>query len=124
MIEDLDDQSVVLVVDFAENYDHNAQDEAQSHRWGHEATTLHPIIAIFKNVNGKIARHAVNLMSDDRKHDSFAATHLVAEAIKYLRIKKPQLKKFYIFSDGAAGQYKGKTAVYKLSLFKIGVQVI
>ena len=120
----MDKDSAVLVADFAENYDHHAQDEVQTHHGAHEATTLHPVIAIVKNQDGIIKRHAIDLVSNDRKHDTFAATLFLNHAISLLRIKYPNNKRVYIFSDGAASQYKGKTAFYNFSQFAVHVEVM
>lgn len=115
LINDMDHTSAAMVVDFAENYVHAAQDEPQSHHWGQESTTIHPAVATCKTAEGSVFRYAIDIISDDRKHDSFASTLFIEEAIKLLLIKLPHIKFVHIFSDGCAGQYKGKTAFFHLS---------
>ncbi len=100
---------ILYVMDFAENYSCNYQDEIQSAHWSKEQATIHPIVAYFKcpieNCT-QMAHESVVFISDDRKHDCHGVQHYVQKATEYFMAKGIGLKKQIHFSDGCAGQYK------------------
>ncbi|XP_070550272.1 uncharacterized protein [Ptychodera flava] len=101
--------TVVLCMDFAENFACQLQNEIQSAHWSHNQVTLHPVIAYY-NENGNVIREAIDIISDDLNHDSHAVHEFLIKVNDHLRITRElHPDKMVIFSDGCAAQYKSRT---------------
>ncbi|GFN85355.1 Cc8l18.2-like protein [Plakobranchus ocellatus] len=66
--------------------------------------------------------HSLMFLSDDIQHDYHAVHHYKVKSIEVLKKVTPAISRVFIFSDGCAGQYKGKGKFVDLSLY-IGIQV-
>ena len=62
-------------------------------------------------------RHSMIFLSDDICHDYHAVHHFTLASIEALAKDAPLVQRVYIFSDGCAGQYKGKGTFADLSLY-------
>lgn len=102
---------VVMVLDFAENYTCNLQDEVQSCHWFHEQATVHPIVCYYRCPHcpdGKVTESIV-FISSDKKHDHHAVHHFLTQANNHLQeTRRLKIDKQIQFSDGCASQYKSK----------------
>ena len=98
-----DGDSVVLQVDFAENYTAAYQDEIQSAHWNQKQVT------IFTSVAWSDADPlSYVVVSDSLDHDKKAVATFLVRAVQNICQKHPHLRQIHIFSDGAASQFKNK----------------
>lgn len=107
--------TAVAVFDFAENFTIGVQREIQSHHWHHQSVTLHPVVMYHPDHAGEKVRVALDYITDCKKHSSATVSCFLEKTVKYLA-EASTAKRLIIFSDGCAGQYKGKTAFYNLSV--------
>ena len=101
--KNLQEGELILLDDFAENCNLTVQDEILGYYQNKQSCILHPIV-IYVNTGGKLASHALCILSDDLEHDFSLLWKVLAESIAYM--KAMNISKVYYFSDGCAGQYK------------------
>ena len=123
--EHMPPKSVVMVLDFAENYTCMMQNEAQSHHWAVGQVTIHPVVAYVNNSDS--SRQFTNIESfvfitDDRKHDS-AAVQTFSEIVISELNKKFQIQTYIEYTDCCAGQYRGKASFADLSFTSESVDI-
>ncbi|XP_070549459.1 RE1-silencing transcription factor A-like [Ptychodera flava] len=110
--------TVVLCMDFAENYTCQLQNEVQAAHWTHTQVTIHPVIAYYKE-NGKEVREAIVFVSDDLNHDSHAVHVFTGIVNTHMKDRRNlDMQKMIIFSDGCAAQYKSRTPFADVSFAK------
>lgn len=69
--QNLKDDEVMVLMDFAENYSCVIQDEIQSHHWNHTQVTIHPFV-IYKKENDEVSHRSFVIISDSLQHDVYA----------------------------------------------------
>ncbi|KAJ8050292.1 hypothetical protein HOLleu_03436 [Holothuria leucospilota] len=105
------EKSVVIVMDFAENYSYAMQHEVQSSHWYIAQVTLHPMVAHYQCECDQTSpvREAIHIITDDMKHDSHAVYKFVSTAVDHLtKVRGLSPQRLIQFSDGCTGQYKSK----------------
>ncbi|XP_070549829.1 uncharacterized protein [Ptychodera flava] len=111
--------TVVMVLDFAQNYNCINQDEIQSAHWTNVQVTLHPIVTFYNCTNcttDHTIQEALVFISDDLTHDTHAVQHFITLANSHLSEHRDvTIEKQIQFSDGCASQYKSKGAFCDLS---------
>ena len=71
--ESLGANEVMVLGNFAENYQYLIQDEIQSFRWSKEYCTLYPLVIYYKGADGNLQHYSLCFISDDNLHGtSFA----------------------------------------------------
>ena len=104
--------TVVMVLDFAENYGCFHQDEIQSAHWAVNQVTVHPVVVYYSCPDcpvRHVVQEAVVIISEDLKHDGHAVQHFVNETMLHLRNNRGvTVNQVVEFTDGCAGQYKSK----------------
>lgn len=104
--ESLNNEEVIVLGDFAENYQFVVQDEIQGYHWNKQQCTLHPIVVYYQS-DGNLQSKSLCFISDDLEHDVNMVYKILAATIDYLQHNIPNdIKKVHYFSDGCAGQYK------------------
>ena len=104
--ENLELSSVLILLDFSENYTFRYQDEVQGYHWYHNSCSVHPAVCYFKDTNGQLQHLNFCFLSDDMQHD-VAFVHVIqSEIISLLKNKHRNLQAVEYFSDGCAAQYK------------------
>ena len=68
--ESLKRNELIVLGDFAENYQFLIQAEIQSYHWIQNCRTLHPIVMYFVNEKGELQHESFCFISDDNKHDT------------------------------------------------------
>lgn len=111
--ENLKEDTVLAVADFAENFRHGYQDETSSMHWNYSLTTLHPVVCYYHN-DGSIVQEDVIVVSDDLQHDCQSVNHFTDLVLKQLK-QKHIFSKFIRFSDTAKSQYRSKNVFELLS---------
>lgn len=99
---DIDENTVVIQVDFSENYTCVQQDEIQSAHWNNTPVTI--FTALIWSQKG---HQSYAIVSDSLDHDKVAVhkymSVLLKEATETFKAKNVK-----VFSDGAASQFKSK----------------
>lgn len=103
--EDLPQDCLIVLGDFAENYTFVVQDEVESFHWSKQHCTLHPIVLYYKE-NGKLLQKSFCILSHDLEHDTSFVYDIQRELLKIIRTEMPSVNKVENFSNGCAGQYK------------------
>lgn len=100
--------TALMIMDFAKNRELFYQDEIKSAFYGRNQVTMHPIIIYYQTASNEPAKKvSMVFLSDDRTHDHHAVAYYTNQAIDFLKTVM-DVEKVIIFSDGCAGQYKGK----------------
>ena len=68
MKESLTACKVIVLGDFAENYQFLMQDEIQSYRWNKEYCTPRPLVVYFIDSDGNIQYNSLCFISDENNH--------------------------------------------------------
>lgn len=103
--EELQADSAIVILDFAENYEYTIQHEVQSYHWSKERCTLHPV-SIYVKEGDEVTTKSLCIMSDDLEHDTCFVHEVMRVITDYLKLNHPNVKSVQYFSDGCAGQYK------------------
>ncbi|XP_048756194.2 uncharacterized protein LOC125666908 isoform X1 [Ostrea edulis] len=114
------EKSVVMTIDFAENYTCFSQNEIQGAHWAKDSVTIHPCVVLYRCPNdGEIVDECVDIVSDDLCHDSHAVNFFTKSVMKHLKEERQlEIDHAYIISDGCAGQYKSKVPLMDASCSK------
>ena len=106
MKEKLKEKEVIVLLDFAENYQYIIQDEIQSYHWNKGQCTIHPVV-IYYTENDKLKEKSLCFVSDDLDHDVEMVYHVIQETVSYIKESLVKEVTFvHYFSDGCAEQYK------------------
>ena len=105
--------TVVLCLDFAENFACHPQDAPQGCHWTNTQVTLHPIVASYacsqcEEGHSLTVTDTIMFLSPDLRHDSHAVQHFIRKAIQLLQSEGIQFSNVTVFSDGAPTQYKNR----------------
>ena len=107
-----------MLLDFAENYSFLVQDAVQGYHWNNSQATLHPFVIYFKPVDElQVLNYCV--ISDCFKHDALSVHSFIASLLPHLKEVLPLVKNLFLFSDGAANQYKNYKNFVNLCYHKI-----
>ena len=114
------EKSLVMAIDFAENFTCFSQHEFQGANWAHDAVTIHPAISYYnctKRDDHAVIEECVHVISDDWKHDADAVYCFVGHIIQHLRQQiSLSSEKIYNMSDGAPSHYTSWNAFLDVSL--------
>lgn len=110
----LQPHQAICVVDFAENFMCHGAADAQSTYFGRNAITVHPMVVIFSE-DYPVVRDAVDIISDDLKHDSDAVYIFLDTLSRHLSSRYSDITELIIFSDGCSAQYKSKKPMRHLA---------
>lgn len=108
MKEHLTVDTVVVLMDFSENYSLTIQDEAQGYHWTCNTCTIHPVMIHLQNDQGEKLTTSLCVISDDLKHDVAMVYETQTVLIKFLKDNFPHVKKIHYYTDCCAAQYKNK----------------
>ena len=103
--------SVIQVLDFAENYTCQYQHEIQSVHWHHSTVTLHPIVCYYRcpDCETGVVCETLAFISDDKVHDYHAVQQFVSLAMQHLQHHRHlNVQRVIQWTDGCASQYKSK----------------
>ena len=67
--ENLEEDAIIVLGDFAENYTFVIQDEIQGYHWSKQQCTLHPLVIYYKE-NSELKSMSLSIISDDLDHDA------------------------------------------------------
>ena len=98
--ESLKANEVIVLGDFAENYQFLVQDEIQSYHWSKEYCTLHPLAVHFIDCDGNIQHNSLCFTLDDSNHDKNFVYKTQTNLVDYLNENLPIVDKTFYISHG------------------------
>ena len=104
--ENLSENELIILLDFAENYSFVVQDAVQGFHRENSQATLHPFVAYFRSSNGVLKHTSICVISDCLKHDQTAVHCFLTKVITLMKQKVNNIKIIHYYSDGAPFQYK------------------
>lgn len=113
MKANLQENEVVVICDFSENYSFVLQDEVQSHHWNNDQATIHPFVIYYRDQKGSLANLSFVVISEVLNHDTIAVHVFISKLIAFLKQQMP-VKIIKFMSDGAASQYKNRKKIASL----------
>ena len=97
---------MIVIADFAENYQFILQDAAEGFHWNKDQATLHPFVCYYRK-STELEHINLVVISDGLKHDTVAVYLFQRNLVKMRKNKiNFEIKKLIYFSDGAASNYK------------------
>ncbi len=91
MLAKTDQETVVLQVDFAENYTAAYQDEIQSAHWHQKQVTVFPSVLWS---DGDPESYAI--VSDSLEHDKRSVATFLSKIVEDIKMKHPTMKEIHI----------------------------
>ena len=113
--DNVPDDSVVQVMDFAKNRDIVYDTEIKSAFFSSQQITLHPFVNYYNSQTGTV-HHSVIIISDDKTHGYHAVDHFHRSVQSHLKECGVNIGKAYVWSDGCSSQYKSRRPFADLSL--------
>ena len=104
--ESLSVNEVMVLGDFAENYQYLIQEEIQSFHWSKEYSTLYPQVIYYKDADGNLQHYSLCFISDGNTHDTSFVHKIQTLLVKFLKQRLANFTNIYYVSDGCSGQYK------------------
>ena len=116
--ETVPENTVVQVLDFAQNYRCDYQCEVQSSHYGYRQVTLHPVVSYYQcSECTQVVREDMVFLTDVLEHNAAAVKKFTELSLKHLRQdRNVATDKVIQFTDGCAQQYKCKTSFLHLSM--------
>ena len=109
----LPDNKVVVLMDFAMNFNCLLPKEIQSYHWTKMQVTLHPVV-IFYRSNEEVKHHSICFISDDLTHDVSMVKLFQERTMAIVKELFPEVDTAEYVTDGCASQYKNKSHFYHL----------
>ena len=101
----LSDDHLIVLANFAENYQFTIQDEIQGYHCNSGQCTIYPVV-FCQNTQDKLIDESMCFISDDLQHDIGFVYQLQTQLISCIKENYSNTTKLEYFSDGCAGQYK------------------
>lgn len=114
--ENLENDEIIVLMDFSENLSFEIQDAAQAFYYNKPQCTLHPICIYFKADN-ELKIKSLIIIAENLKHNVEAVYQFQTKLVEYVK-RQYGNKKIIFFTDGAASQYKNKKNFLNLCLFE------
>ena len=83
--ESLGATKVMVLGDFAENYQYLTQDEIQSFHWSKEYCTLHPLVIYYKDADGNLQHYSLCFISDDNTLNTSFVHNIQTLLVEFLK---------------------------------------
>ena len=102
--------TVLMVMDFAENFSCFYQQEVQAAHWHHNQATVHPTVTYYKCLacEERVTESLVFITSD-KTHDYNAVHVFTARAVEHLKTARGvKVDHIVQWTDGCGSQYKSK----------------
>ena len=113
--DNIDNETVISLGDFAENYSFVVQGKVQSFHWNNLQCTFHPVVLYYK-IDDLLMHKSFCIISDDLKHDVDMVHEVQEVIVNYIKAEMPQIKRIEYFSAGCASKYKNKKNFKKICM--------
>lgn len=105
MVDQLDDNTILKIHDFSENYTCLLPEEIQSLHWTQETATVYPVV-VLRRVNGDIREDHITFVSNDKKHDVPFVEKCNEWMHEHYREEGVTIKHDVEYNDGCSSQFK------------------
>lgn len=110
--------TIVSVVDFAENYSFKEKNEIQSMHWHTDQCTILVHISYRRSdKDDSIIKEMHFYISDDKLHDTLFVQHCFLMHNRWLKDQGLSFERHWVWSDGAASQFKASRPFYFVGRF-------
>ena len=82
--ENLDSDTCIIMIDFAENYQYVSEDEIQSFHWNNNQCSIQPAVIYYKNVPNILQEKSFGFISEDLKHDTAFVYEVRSKVCEYI----------------------------------------
>lgn len=110
----LPDGHIVVQMDFAENFTHQAPEEIQSAYWCQTQTSLHPAVAYYMS-DGKLQHKSYVFVSAELSHNSSAVFTIMKQLMPELQLLVNNLAVVHYVTDSPTSQYRNKYIFYLIA---------
>ena len=104
--EEMNQETLIIMGDFAENYKFMVQDEVQGFHWNNLQCTLHPVVIYYHDSNEKVESKSYCIISDEMTHNTTFVYALQKKILKGVSTFLPHILHVEYYTDGCSGQYK------------------
>ena len=104
--ENLLQNQIIILLDFAENYSFISQDAAQGFNCNNSQATLHPFIIYYKVSENKLNPINYCIIPDCMQNNANTINAFLTRVLADIKTVLPNLTLRYYFSDRAVSQYK------------------
>lgn len=113
--QNLDENSLIVLMDFSENIAFEIQFAAQAYYYQKPQCTIHPICLYFKQ-NGELKEKSIIIIAESLNHNVTSVYLFQTKLVDYIKSVFGN-KKIVFFTDGAPSQYKNKKNFLNLCMF-------
>ena len=103
----LNNNEVIIHMNFAENYVCKTVEEVQSAYWTQTGVTLHPVVIYFNN-EGSLQHKSIVLVSDEMGHNSATVPVFIDKIIPEVKLLMPTVSVIHYWTDSPTSQYRNK----------------
>lgn len=108
----LQNDTCIILMDFAENYSFVIQRSVQAYYYNNVQATIHPFVVYYiepeDNGNNKLQQISFCVISDTKDHQAYTVNIFQEKLLEIIKGKFPWISSVIYFSDGAPTQYKNK----------------
>ena len=101
----LQEDQLLMQVDYSENYKNAEQNEKQSAYFGYTCFSIFTACCYYKAEEGELMKYPVTITSESSDHSKIAAFSCINKIIKLMEEKIKPIKKVIVWSDGIAAQF-------------------
>ncbi|CAF1608935.1 unnamed protein product, partial [Didymodactylos carnosus] len=101
------DKTVVIQVDYAENFTMDEQNQIQSAHWSKKQLSIFTAYAWCSGSGGDVG-FSFGLVSNNTTHDKFSVATCLDVIVNEIKSYVPDVNEIIFFSDGAASQFKNR----------------
>ena len=112
--ENLSENELNILLDFAGNYSFVVQDAVQGFHWENSQATQRPFVAYFRSSNGDLKHMSICVICDCLKPDQTAVHCFLTKIITLMKQKVNNIKIIHYYIDGAPSQYKNYKGLVNL----------
>jgi len=94
--ENLDSDTALILLDFAENYSFIVQDAVQGYHWNNSQATLHTFVVYYRDSCNELANLSICILSDCLQHDADAVYSFIVRVLEHLRQDIPWVNGAFI----------------------------
>lgn len=107
--KNLDADTCIMLMDFAEKYPFICQDSTQGFYFNNTTAIVHPFVMYYKNKDDdEIHVQSFCIISNASKQTAATVNIFQETVINHMKTEYPWVKKIIYFSDGSPTQYKNK----------------
>ena len=109
MKKNLQENEVILHVDYSESYNNTQQEEIQSAYFGNSTFSIFTACGYILNNGRELSKRSVAVIGETSDHSRIAALTCIGMVLKEIEKKtKNEVKKLIVWSDGCPSQFTSR----------------